>query len=82
MDPGINKRKIVQFLQLKRQKKISTKTIYLALSLHEGPPKRTFSTSKHEISSLSYIFGGNFCLPGSGSSRLKSVRIRVHDTDL
>ncbi len=64
--------------------------IFLSHGLHKGRPsyrrslqpskKRTSSTSKHEISSLSPIFVGNFCPPGSGLSRPKSLRIRVRNT--
>ncbi len=66
--------KIGKNLQLKMIFFWSKITIYLSLGLHKErtsyrrslqPPKRTSSTSKHEISGLFSILVGYFCPPGS-----------------
>jgi hypothetical protein len=65
---------------------IKNVNLFIPLGLHTERPwsfssqKRSFSTSKHEIFKLFLMFMGHFCSPGSGSSRPKSMRIRIQNT--
>ncbi len=71
---------------------ISKVAIYLSLGLHKGRPsyKRSFQlTIKKKIQHFKIwnfftfsTFADHFCHPGSGSSRPKSIQIRIHNTAL
>jgi hypothetical protein len=90
-------KKLYNFTVEKNSISIFKIAIYLSLSLHEGCPsnRRSLETSKENIQHLKHIISfffpvGHFCLPGSGpphsqggsgSSRRKSMRIRIHNTD-
>ncbi len=73
-----NDQKIKTFSALKSWNILSKKDVQVAVEVF-SPKKRTSSSSKHAISSLFSIFVGHFCSPGFGSSRSKSMRIRIHN---